>query len=345
MANTRIDMRQIRQILRLYTTGISKLKISHQLGLSRNTVKKYIALFENNRLTYEELSELSDQDLEELFDSHSLPVISSPDSPVSDLDYSYISKELKKVGVTRYLLWQEYIEKYPSGYCYSHFCDLYKQWSKQVNPSMHIEHKAGDKMFVDYTGKKLTLTDKATGEIEEVEVFISVLGASGMTYVEATRTQGKEDFLGSLSKALHYYGGVPNAIVPDNLRTAVKKSDRYEPKITDSLLDFASHYSTTILPTRTYHPKDKALVENAVKIVYTRIFAPLRNEYFSTLESLNKAILYLLDFYNSALLKGRKYSRADKFNEIEKPALSPLPALIYQFNMQKLLYQRPLIYT
>ncbi len=151
-----------------------------------------------------------------------------------------------------------------------------------------------------------------------------------MTFVEATGTQCKEDFLGSLTKALHYYGGVPAAIVPDNLKTAVRKSHKYEPQITDSLRDFALHYGTTILPARTYHPKDKALVENAVRIVYTRVFAPLRNQQFFSLESLNQSIREVLELHNNAPMKREKVSRREIFLEIEKPALSPLPAMVYQ---------------
>lgn len=331
MANKRIDMLNIKQLLRLYTQGVSKIKISTQLGISRNTAKKYIGIFHEHRLTYEELLELSDDDLLDLFDA---PPIDQKDNSSNkkqlDALFPYISKELKRVGVTRYLLWEEYIDKYPSGYSYSRFCHLYSQWSKQVNPSMHIEHKAGDKLFVDYTGKKLHIVDSSTGEEIEVEVFVGILGASGMTFVEATRTQTKEDFLSSLTKALHYYGGVPAAIVTDNLRTAVKKSHKYEPIITDSLLDFASHYSTTILPTRTYHPKDKALVENAVRIIYTRIFAPLRKQQFFDLNSLNKSIGELLELHNTAPMQRKKYSRADVFHEVEKSALSPLPVMMYQ---------------
>lgn len=157
-----------------------------------------------------------------------------------------------------------------------------------------MEHKVGDKMFVDYTGKKLSIIDRNTGEIQEVEVFVSILGSSRLTYVEATLSQKKEDFIGSLVNTLAFYEGVPAAIVPDNLRSAVKKSHRYEPEIADSLQDFALYHNTTILPTRAYHPKDKALVENAVKITYRRVFAPLRNKQFFDLKSLNEAIRELL---------------------------------------------------
>lgn len=234
------------QLLRLYSTGVSKLQISKQLGLSRNTVKKYIESFHYHSFTYEELSRLSNEDLEELFDGE---LKETPEkNKVLDSMFPYAEKELKRVGVTRYLLCEEYKQRYPDGYSYSRFCYHYRAWSRKVNPSMHMHHKAGDKMFVDYTGKKLSVIDPSSGEIQEAEVFVSILGASGLTFVEATRSQGKEDFMGSLVKSLDYYDGVPSAIVTDNLRTAVRKSDKYEPLITEYLLDFASHYQTTILP-------------------------------------------------------------------------------------------------
>ncbi len=197
MANKRIDMLNIKQLLRLYTQGVSKVKISKQLGLSRNTVKKYIGLFHEHHFTLDELNELSQEDIEDLFDT----TVLEPDGKENILEsyFPEVSKELKKVGVTRYMLWEEYKEKYPEGYCYSQFCHLYRQWSRKVSPSMHMEHKAGDKMFVDYTGKKLHIIDKETGEEHEVEVFVSILGASGMTFVEATMSQKKEDFLDSLT--------------------------------------------------------------------------------------------------------------------------------------------------
>lgn len=327
MANKKIDMLHLKQLLRLYTQGLSKVKISKQLGLSRNTVKKYISLFHEHRFTYEELSELSSEEIEDLFET----TILEPDGKEKILEnyFPYVTKELKKTGVTRYILWEEYQEKYPDGYCYSQFCHLYRQWSRKISPSMHMDHKAGDKMFVDYTGKKLHIIDKETGEEKEVEVFVSILRASRMTFVEATRTQGKEDFLGSLTRSLNYYGGVPAAIVPDNLKSAVKKSDKYEPQINDSLQDFALHYSTTILPTRTYHPKDKALVENAVRIVYTRIFAPLRKQQFFSLEDLNTSIRELLEVHNDAPMKREKCSRRAIFKEVEQQELSSLPAMEY----------------
>lgn len=220
-------MLHLKQLLRLYTKGLSKVKISKQLGLSHNTVKKYISLFHEHRFSYEELSKLNSEEIEDLFETTVLEPDGKEKNPRKLLPLCYQEAEENRC----YPLYSlgRIPGKVPDSYCYSQFCH-----------------------------------------------YIGNLGGSRMVFVEATRTQGKEDFLASLTRSLNYYGGVPAAIVPDNLKSAVKKSDKYEPQINDSLQDFALHYSTTILPTRTYHPKDKALVENAVRIVYTCIFAPLR---------------------------------------------------------------------
>jgi transposase len=199
---------------------------------------------------------------------------------------------------------------------------------------MRIEHKAGDKMYVDFAGDKLSIVDKQTGEIQQVEVFVAILGASQLTYVEAVMTQQKEDFIAACEGALHYYGGVPAAIVPDNLKSAVIKSSKYEPVLNETFADFADHYGTTILPARAHRPKDKALVENAVRIVYTRIYAKLRTTQYFTLDELNKAILTALEEHNQAMLSGRNYSRRQQFEEVERPALAPLPPLRYELKKQ-----------
>src|SRR5208282_3152923 len=175
----------------------------------------------------------------------------------------------------------------------------------------------------DFAGDKLTLVDKQSGELHDVEVFVAILGASQLTYVEAVSTQTKEDLIGACENALHYYGGVPAAIVPDNLKSAVTKSSKYEPVLNETFADFAEHYGTTILPARAYRPQDKALVEGAVKIVYTRIYAKLRTGQYFTLDELNKAILVALEEHNRTLLKGRNYSRRQQFEEVERQTLAP----------------------
>jgi transposase len=195
---------------------------------------------------------------------------------------------------------------------------------------MHFDHKAGDKVFVDFTGKKLAVVDPVTGEITQVEVFVAILGASQYTYVEAVADQKVASFIGALVNALIFFGGVPLAIVPDNLKAAVTQADRYEPLLNDIFQDFGNHYQTTILPARAYKPRDKALVEGAVRIVYNRIFAPLRDQTFTSLAALNQAIRDALIPYNQINFKGRSTSRYSLFEELDKPALQPLPARPYE---------------
>ncbi|MEK6482505.1 IS21 family transposase, partial [Catalinimonas sp. 4WD22] len=185
-----------------------------------------------------------------------------------------------------------------------------REWCKQLSPVMHFEHKAGDKLFVDYTGKKLHIVDEHSGEVEEVEVFVSVLGSSQMTYVEASNSQKKEDFISSIENALWFYGGVPSAIVTDNLKAAVTQSSRYEPTLNETFADFAEHYEATILPTRAYKPRDKAIVENTVRIIYNRVFAKVRNTTFHSLDTLNATIVELLVAHNQMSFRGRDYRAA-----------------------------------
>jgi len=329
MANKSIDMNKLRSVIRLYVTGHGKKHIANCLDLSKNTVKKYVQLFVATRLSYEEIEQLSDSELYELFQMSSdkeLPL------RLRELHafFPRLQKELKRPGVTRLLMWKEYIAKHPDGYGKSQFCEHYNKWRGITKPSMRVPHKAGDKMYVDYTGKKLQVVDPTTGECIDVEVFVSILGASQLIYVEATFTQRKEDFIYAVENALHYYKGVPLAIVPDNLRSAVTKSHRYEPKINETFADFAEHYGTTIFPARVYKPKDKALVEGAVKIIYTAIYTALRDKEFLSIESLNEAILIELEKLNSRKLNKRPYSRRDLFEELETKELKPLPLLKYE---------------
>lgn len=333
MANNPISMSKIRQIIRLHSQGRSKLLISNHTGVSRNTLKKYLKEFERSGLSFADINELSDKDLEDLFIKPEEKQL-NPKLQILFSFFPSMDKELKRKGVTRLLLWEEYRRKHPDGYGLSQFKNYFAKWKAQVNPSMRIEHKAGDKLYIDFAGDKLSIVDKQTGEIQQVEVFVAILGASQLTYVEAVMTQQKEDFIAACEGALHYYGGVPAAIVPDNLKSAVIKSSKYEPVLNETFADFADHYSTTILPARAYHPQDKALVEGAVKIVYTRIYAKLRTGEYFTLDELNKAILIALEEHNLALLKGRNYSRRQQFEEVERQTLAPLPPLRYELKKQ-----------
>jgi transposase len=267
MANKKTDMSKIRQMLRLYHQGESKLQISDLTGVSRNTLKKYLKIYVRLGLSLPEIEVLSDQELDHLFGENLLP---EPSEKYKTLEsfFPTMEKKLKKRGITRQILWEEYIASHPDGYQVTQFKYHYQQWLKRSKPVMHIEHIAGDKMYVDFSGEKLHLVDKETGEITEVEVFLSVLGASQLLYMESTYSQCKEDFINCCEHALISYEGVPKAIVPDNLKSAVIKSSLYEPTLNQAFENFALHYNTTVLPARSYKPKDKSLVEGAVRIAY-----------------------------------------------------------------------------
>lgn len=328
MAAKPIAMHIIRKIYRLHSKGLSKQQMARQLKLSRNTVKKYLRFLECSGLDAEQLRALSDKELSHLFqDQTSL----KPDR-LKELEgyFPYIEKELRRVGVTRRLLWQEYKAKHPDGYMITQFCHYFRQWQRQSNVTMHVEHKAGDKLFLDYSGKKLFVTDPQTGEVQEMEVFVATLGASQLTYVEATESQQKEDFIACTENALHFYEGVPACITTDNLKAAVVKSNKYEPSLNETFADFADHYDTVVIPTRSYKPRDKALVENSVRIVYNRIYGGLRNEVFHSLEELNLAIRKALEVHNNTPFQNRPYSRRELFEQTEKERLQALPQQRYE---------------
>jgi len=324
MANTLADMSKIRKAIKFHCKGKSKLFISNYLSLSRNTVKKYISLYQVLGLDLQTIEQKTDAELETLFSNST----AEPLNPKLQKLYAFfpqMERELKKVGVTVQHQWEEYIKANPDGLKTSQFRVHYKTWSNRVNPVMHMNHKSGDKMYVDYAGKTLSVIDTATGEIQEVQFFVAVLGASQYTYAEASMSQQKEDFIASVENAIRFFGGTPAAIVPDNLKSAVTKSSRFEPTINETLADFAEHYETTVLPARAYKPRDKSLVEGAVKILYRRIYVHLKEKKFYSLESLNQAIWDLLDLHNQKKLTGRNYSRLELFTEDEKEKLRPLP--------------------
>lgn len=329
MANKKTDMSKVRKVIQLYHQKRGKQFISKYLSISRNTVKKYITLYQLLNLSIDDINQKSDGELEALFSNNKTQTLSPKLKAVYDF-FPYMERELKKTGVTKWAMWEEYYKKYPDGLKSSQFCEHYKRWSKRVNPVMHMNHKAGDKMFVDYAGKTLEIVNKDTGEVTEVQFFVAILGASQYTYAEASMSQKKEDFIASTENALHFFGGVPAAIVPDNLKSAVIKSNRYEPTINETFLDFAEHYETTILPARAYKPRDKSLVEGAVRILYQRIYPVIKKKVFYSLRDLNKAIWKELELHNNRKLTGRPQSRLDMFNDIERDQLSPLPVERYE---------------
>ncbi len=328
-------MTKIRSILRQYTQGVSKKAISEKAGATRNTVKKYIRQYIAMNRSLEELEAMSDTELEQLF---SIKDQKEPDKRLQELIeiFPEVEKALKRKGVTKDAVWRKYFESHPDGYRETQFRNHYTQWSKHVNSSMHVEHKAGDKMYVDYAGHHLQIVNDTTGEIKDVEVFAAILGASQLTYVEASYTQQKEEFITSCENALHYFGGAPQAIVTDNLKSAVTKSSKYEPTLNEAFSDFTLHYNMTALPAGPYKPKHKALVEGVVKIIYKTIYAVLNDRVFTSLEDLNIAIIQALEEHNNRPMSNRPYTRRQLFEEVERMELQSLPLRRYDLKRKKI---------
>lgn len=330
MANQNIDMSKLRQIIKLYYQKQGTRTIRDLTGISRNTVKKYILRFQMLQTPWDELSKLNDKDLEALF----LEDVIVPDPPERQLElyafFPYAEKRLKQPGMTLQLLWQEYASKHIDAFQSTGFYKHFRIWKKRSHPSLHMVHKAGEKMFVDYAGKTLQIIDPESGEVRMVQVFVAILGASQLTYVTAVESQDMEDFIRCCENALHFFGGVPQAIVPDNLKSAVRKSNRYEPHLNENFEAFAEHYGMAVLPARVYKPKDKALVEGAVKITYIRIYTNLHGKEFTSLADLNQAILGHLENHNLTRFHGRTYSRMEQFIEMEKETLQPLHPMRFE---------------
>jgi len=242
---------------------------------------------------------------------------------------------MKKKGVTLALLWEEYKAVYPEGYQYSQFCELYRRWRGTLKVWMRQEHRAGEKLFVDYSGRTVDIVDPVTGEAKPAQIFTAVLGASNYTYAEATWTQSLPDWIGSHQRAFHYFGGVSELVIPDNLRSGVSKACRYDPDINPTYSDLAHHYQTAILPARVRKARDKAKVEAGVLLVQRWILAALRNRTFFSLTELNEAMAELLEKLNHKPFKKLPGSRKSLFESLDKPALKPLPQSPYQYAQWK----------
>lgn len=321
-------MKKIRKVLKLkYDSGLSLREIARALNISKSVTGEYLALFRSADISFSDAMMMSDEDI--------IDVLQDNKNERSER-YKCLYKELPELikkfqykGMTKYYAWQEYINKYPDGYKYSRFCHHLQAWEEANNVSMKQHHKPGDKVFIDYTGSKLFYIDPKTKNKITVEVYVAVLGASGFTYAEASASQKQEDFFRSTERAFMYFGGVPNAIVPDNLKSAVIKADKYDPVINPLFDDFSDYYRTVVIPARAYKPKDKPLAENGVRLTYQRIFAPLWNSTFYSLKELNEAIKKHLDAHNDRKLTILDISRRQLFNEIEKDKLKVLPAEPY----------------
>jgi len=325
-------MRKIREVLRLKHAGRSQREIASSVSVAIGTVCGHLKRAKEAGLRWERSQSLSDTEIEALLYAHPGRNVATARAPIN---YSHVHSELSRDGVTLQLLWAEYQESTGASaadkaYRYSQFCELYGAWRVRLKPSMRRVHRAGEKAFVDYSGKKPSFIDATTGEVVEAELFVMVLGASNYTFAEATRTQRLADFVGSTIRGLEYFGGAPEILVPDQLRSAVKGPDRYEPDINSTYLEMAQHYGLTVITARPRKPKDKAKVEGGVLIVQRWILARLRNRKFYSLEELNEAIGELLVWLNKQPFQKLEGTRASAFERLDKPAMKPLPAVRYE---------------
>lgn len=324
-------MRKIKDILRLrHEAGLSYRGIAQALNIGYGTVVDYLERAKQANLGWPVPVELDERDLSRLlFPSQPL----TGQRRFSEPDYPNAHQELKRKGVTKHLLWQEYRQQHPDdGYSYAQFCHRYLEWLGCQQRSMRQIHRAGEKLFVDYCGPTMPVVKPDTGEIREAQVFVAVMGASNYTFACASWSQKQEDWLNAHVQAFEYLGGVPEVVVPDNLKSAVRKTHRYEPEINPSYQQLAEHYQTVIVPARPYKPKDKAKAEVAVQIVERWIMARLRHQTFFTLAALNQAIRFLLDDLNERPFKKLPGTRKSQFEQLDKPALRPLPASRYQYS-------------
>jgi transposase len=314
-------MQKILEILRhKLELGRSHREVAQSLGVSVGSVAKVLRRWEASGLQWPQARELGEDALESaLYGS-----AGNEDRPRPD--YAQVHRELRRPGVTLQLLHLEYLEQHPEGYRYTQFCEHYRRWRKRQKRSMRQVHRGGEKLFVDYAGKKPHLVDRQTGECIEVELFVGAMGASHLIYAEATRTQQGPDWIGSHVRALEYLGGVPGALVCDQLKSGVAVPCRYEPGLQRTYEEMARHYQTTILPARPGKPQDKAKVEVAVQVAERWILARLRDEVFFSLHALNERIAELLEEINGRVMRGYQASRRELFERYDRPHLRPLPA-------------------
>lgn len=324
MATERLSMRNIREVLRQkWQMKKSHREVARSVGVSAGAVGGLMVRVTELGLDWRAVEALSDDELERRLYG---PKSSPPGEQRPPPDPVYIHNERKKPGVTLELLHLEYLERHPNGYRYTQYCAYYRDWLKKHRLSMRQEHRAGEKLFVDFSGKQPHIVDPKTGEVIPVELFVSVLGASNYTYAEATASQRGPEWIAAHNRALAYFGGVPGALVPDQLKSGVIKACRYEPLLQRTYEEMATHYGTVVLPARPGKPKDKAKVEVGVQVVQRWILARLRNQTFFSLTALNERIGELLEDLNNRRMRLYGASRRELFEKLDKPALKPLPS-------------------
>jgi transposase len=323
-------MRKTKEILRLkFAAELSIRQIHKATKASIGTIQKLLAIAMEHKLGWPLPEELDDNKLSQLFypgsDTQTTPRHQVPEWPS-------IHQELKRKGMTKLLLWEEYVQQYPDrSYGYSQFCDRYRHWCGQQKRSMRQTHKVGEKCFVDYCGPTVPIINSTTGEIREAQIFVGVLGASNYTFAEATFTQSLPDWLGSHVRMFEFFGGCTELVISDNLRSGVSKACRYDPDINVSYQQLAEHYQLAVVPARPYKPKDKSKAEVGVQIVERWILARLRHHSFFSLAEVNQCIHMLLDDLNQKPFKQLPGNRQQAFEQLDKPALKPLPVHPYRY--------------
>jgi transposase len=324
-------MRVVREVLRLTFAGVSKREVARRTGLASSTVRATIARFQSLGLIWPLPETVTDSDLEaKIYKSAGKK---QGHRRIIEPDWASLHREMKRKHVTLSILWDEYIEAHPDGYRYSRFCELYRSWEGKISVTMRQAHLGGDKLFVDYAGDTASVViDRLTGEIRKAQIFVAVLGASSFTYAEATWTQSLADWIGAHARAFEAIGGVTRLLVPDNTKTAIIKACLYEPQVNRTYTEMAAHYGTGVLPARPRRPRDKAKVEVGVLIMERWILGRLRNRRFHSLGELNEAIRGLLVRLNDERpIRRLGVTRRQLLEELERPALKPLPAEPYVF--------------
>lgn len=323
-------MRKLKEVLRLHSLGLSQHQIARSCSISQSTVHEYLAAAQAAEVKWPVPEEWGDQQIEQaLFPKRPAPAVwrKHPEP-----DWAHIHQELQThKDLTLQLVWQEQREADPEGYGYSRFCDLYRHWLKKLDLVLRQEHRAGEKMFMDYAGATIPMHDPQSGEVRDAAVFVAVLGASSYTFAEATSGQDLRNWIGSHMRAFEFFGGVTEVVVPDNLKSAVTHPSYYEPDLNPTYRALGEHYGVAIIPARPYRARDKAKAEVGVQVVQRWIVAALRKRKFFSLAEVNQAIAELLVRLNQRPFRKRPGNRATLFAQLGRPALKPLPAARYQF--------------
>ena len=328
-AKRELTMRQLRHLLRLHYDGVSAREIGRRLGVARSTIQDNLKRAAAADLKWPLPDDVTDAALEcRLFAKAG---VEPGQRRRIEPDWAELARELKRPGVNLTVLWEEYREIHPEGYGYSRFCDLLRGFERRLTPVMRQHHVAGDKAFVDYSGKKIGIADPSTGEIREAEIFVAVLGASNLTYAEATWTQKLPDWTSAHARMFRFFGGAPRLLVPDNLKSGVNKASFYDPEINRTYGAMASHYAVGVLPARPRKPRDKAKVEAGVRFAQTYILGRLRRQIFFSLAECNAAIALAIQRMNERPMRKLGISRRELFEKVERDALSPLPAADWEF--------------